>query len=632
MSAATASAGRSRHAAAWLARPSWRPVILGLAAVILGLPAYLLWDQLLYFHLRDDDFAFLIDCRMGREPFANLWTPHNAHVVPLFRLLTAGLARGAGSAGNVAATLGLATYAALVLLMLGVGHFVAWETRRMTLGLAAMVLVGVTTVMEPAATWYSAGQTLWTALAVVGMLVFLQAWRLRGGGVWLALAALASMAAPLIWTGGVAAGPVGWAYLWAARENPRSRRAAWVPLIGTLACAAVVLIFAGGQVWGSLKAGEAEGPRPAQGPNPMLVGSGLLHTAQAIPESLIAQNLGLEVSTTAAQGVVFCLALAGLWVATRGRPLPIEAAGGTLAVVVYVMAFTLRGSFPFSSLRNLGWYDTLPHVGAVIFGLGWLAGGEPRRPGRPARMTWGGAVAVVTLPGVMLALHLPRALDLLNAEAPPLTEEEQEWVLTPELRRWTSRFYIGDTVAGPQRRALVRLERAAEVARRQGIGRSAIRRVFGRVEVPGWPAAIREQDALDLFDIPQDESTGDFLRVRAALGGLLTPEAIPRLQRMIPGQPRTPIPDKQARNSPEGEYRLGTPMMSGRARCIRVAIGNPSPVIPRVPGVHQAGRPDFSRAGKLLSEMEFLARLKSGLPAEVGAPDRGDPGTVSLGG
>ncbi len=407
---------RARAAkAGWLARPVWPVVTVLLAVLILRLPAFLLSDELEYFHLHGDDFAYLADCRLGEEPLAKLWEPHNAHVVPLFRLLTASLARGAGSAGMVPSLLGWATYACLVLVMLGAGHFVAWETRRMSLGLAAMVLIGVTTVMEPALTWYSAGQTLWAALAVVGMLVLLQWSRVRGSRFWLAMAAAPALAAPLLWSGGLVAGPVGWAYL-RSTTDPRTRRAAWWPLGATVTGAGLILAFGWRGLRDSLRSEAAD----SSGWTRALWG--VFHTAQAIPEALIARNLGLDVVTTASQAVVLCVALGLVWGWSRrwnARPSPMEASGALMVLLGFLLAYSFRGRFPFSSLRGLGWYNTIPQVGAVLFVLGWWSGDRAGEPGRPSRLSRGGALAVAGVAGVMLLLQLPRAMEILLHKAPP---------------------------------------------------------------------------------------------------------------------------------------------------------------------------------------------------------------------
>src|SRR5207244_317987 len=110
------------------------------------------------------------------------------------------------------------------------GHVVAREAPRTRTGLAAMVLVGLSTVMEPAVVWYSAGQALWAGLGILGMLAALQAWRESGGAGMLAIGAVGAVVAAGFWSGGYAAGPVGLIYLWTDGRS-RCRRAAAVPML-----------------------------------------------------------------------------------------------------------------------------------------------------------------------------------------------------------------------------------------------------------------------------------------------------------------------------------------------------------------------------------------------------------------
>jgi hypothetical protein len=203
-----------------LGLPAGRSVALALAAFICALPGLLFWDELSNPRLKGDDFVFLAESRGGHEPLRGLFAPHNAHVVPLFRLITSALARAAGSLGGVAAWLTWGNYFALGGLMLGVGHVVAWETRKVEAGLAAMAGTGLSTVIFPAVTWYSAGQTLWAALCAVAAVALLQRWRALGGIGWWLGGLFFALMAPWFWTGGLAAGFAGSAYVIA---GPRRR-------------------------------------------------------------------------------------------------------------------------------------------------------------------------------------------------------------------------------------------------------------------------------------------------------------------------------------------------------------------------------------------------------------------------
>ena len=192
----------------------WAPSIL-LGLILCAGPLWLWGGPLRSFFLKSDDFVYVARSRTPAALRAYLLRPHNGHVVPLFRLETHALARVAGSLEALPTVLSWASYATLVLAIAATGHVVARESGRTSLGLAAMAAVGLTSVLGPTLLWYSAGQALATGTMVLAMLAALQAWRI--GGAWwaLALGLLAAMAAPLLWSGGYAAGPVGMAYLWA---------------------------------------------------------------------------------------------------------------------------------------------------------------------------------------------------------------------------------------------------------------------------------------------------------------------------------------------------------------------------------------------------------------------------------
>ena len=61
--------------------------------------------------------------------------------------------------------------------MLAVGSLVYRETGRTATGLAAMALVGISTVTYPAVTWFSASQvSLWAGAAIVITVAFARNW------------------------------------------------------------------------------------------------------------------------------------------------------------------------------------------------------------------------------------------------------------------------------------------------------------------------------------------------------------------------------------------------------------------------------------------------------------------------
>ncbi len=474
-----------------------------LSGVVLAiLPAWLYWDWLSNPLIKGDDFAFLADSRAGAEPFRHLWEPHNSHVVPVFRLATSTLCRVAGSLGNVPWVLTVANHALLVLLVIATGHFVAWETGSMGYGLGAMAWLGVSTVLQPAATWYSAGQTLGTGLFVMITLLSTQLSILRQQRLWLIPAFLAAAVAPMIWTGGVCAGIVGSVYLLWHRGRTGGRWAA-APLVGTLASLGVITWAAGASLIRAVSdSGAGDGIQPFRI---------VTHGAQAVVESLGFANLGLTTESMPLQSLALSLGLVWGWIASLlrsgRRPNALESVGLTLVLAPYGLAFALRSGFPFENLRDLGWYDTMPQIGTVLFGIGWLAG-KCAGPRCPDRLTWMGFLGVGTTTVILLALHVPQVQQIRIDEAPEMTSSEKLRLPIPELQRLRA-IYLASERSERQRRALQRLERAGVLGVRNGLSRDALRNQFGRVVVPGWPLAMKEQDALDLIELPERGGTLD---------------------------------------------------------------------------------------------------------------------------
>ncbi|MBX6314251.1 MAG: hypothetical protein IRY99_15265, partial [Isosphaeraceae bacterium] len=487
---------------AWLDRPAGRLVAAALALAVLAAPIGLVGDSLANLALIGDDFFYAAEARDWPTLCVYLLVPHNTHVVPLFRLWTYLLVQLAGRLANLQSTLATGSYVGLVVAMLAVGHFVARETGRTVLGLAAMAGLGITSVIEPAVVWYSAGQALWAGTAILGALLAAQAWRARGHWWWLALLVLGGVAAPAFWSGGLAAGPAVAAYLW-ADGRPRCRRVALALLV--VGAAAMLLVVAlsrrqineTGLIW---ERHPELPPRPIQA---------VLLTAQAIPEALILGNLGIDAALTASQGVVFTLALAAAWYGTRrgrGWPTPLEAAGAAVVLASFLLTYYFRGNFSFDSLRTLGWYYTIPQVGAMVFAAAWWAGldstATAAKPAPPHPLTRREALAVLTLAAALLVVHQPRLQRRAIAAAPPLTPWEREEFPIPELQYLRARYFASEHAAR-QHRFLIRLDRARQVALRRGIGRQEIGRVFGRVEAPGMPMQDEHYDALTLLSLPE---------------------------------------------------------------------------------------------------------------------------------
>ena len=222
------------------------------------------------------------------------------------------------------------------------------------------------------------------------------------------------------------------------------------------------------------------------------------HTAQAICEALILNNLGLDATTTAAQALVFCAMLAALWSWSRRRPgpadprrwprpNPLEASGAALVIVTLGLIFSARGTeSEFDSLRGLGWYDAMAELGAVLFVCGWCAGTlpspPPAAPAPPGRREW---LGVVLFAGVMLALQAPRADRVI------FEYDEMAAPTAPASPGPVALRTPGDlaTQARAQREKLAPRDRLEPAAPRGESSPADISRAVAGANVPGMPTA-----------------------------------------------------------------------------------------------------------------------------------------------
>src|SRR5262249_33013633 len=152
-------------------------------------------EPLGFYRLFSDDVAYVAGSRTWERTASNLFVPHNTHIVPAWRLLTWGLVAGAGGLERVPEVLAVASYSILVGVMLMAGRLVARETGRNVLALAAMVLVGTTSLMMSPAVWYSAGQPLWAGFGILATLWYAQSYRRSGQVAALVLAAISAVVA-----------------------------------------------------------------------------------------------------------------------------------------------------------------------------------------------------------------------------------------------------------------------------------------------------------------------------------------------------------------------------------------------------------------------------------------------------
>ena len=266
----------------------------------------------------------------ARADVANLFVPHNTHIVPAWRVLTWALVAWSGSLEKLPEVLAEASYGILAAVMLLTGRFVARETGRTGVGLAAMAAVGTTSVMASPTCWYSAGQTLWAGFGILATLWYAQAGggrRTRRARRWRPFRRCSPAG-----SGRSATSPArSRRFTWLDGRR-RCRMAAAVPLAATVLAVGLSVILGGSKIDSTVSfhgRTTREAIRPVEG---------LLHTAQAIPENLVLGNLGLKVHTTETQGVVLTLLLLGAWCSPRWRQgrlrafNPLECTGAALVL------------------------------------------------------------------------------------------------------------------------------------------------------------------------------------------------------------------------------------------------------------------------------------------------------------
>jgi hypothetical protein len=234
----------------WLSTPAPIWLVAPLAVVILATPAWLLRDELRQFTLLLDDFDYISQSRDWPMTRAHLLDPHNAHVVPIFRLWTFALVAMAGQLTNLPVVFAFASYVGLIAAMLALGYVVARETRQPAAGLAAMAILGISTVGHPAVTWFSAGQALWAGTAILVTIAFAQSWSDKGGALRLAAVALTTFLAPAVWSGGLLAGPAAVTYLY-FKKGRRSTGPAVLLAVITLGSGLLILALSHGQIRGA---------------------------------------------------------------------------------------------------------------------------------------------------------------------------------------------------------------------------------------------------------------------------------------------------------------------------------------------------------------------------------------------
>ncbi len=503
-------------------------------------------EPLSLYLLFSDDVPYISASCNWERAWSNLFVPHNTHVAPAWRVLTWALVRAGGSLERMPEVLAVASYSILIAVMMLTGRLVSRETGRTAVGLAAMVVVGTTSVMLAPVMWYSAGQPLWAGFGILATLWYVQSYRRTGNRVALALAGVAAVIAGWLWTIGHVAGPAAAVYLWTSGSR-RCRIAAIAPIAATVLAAGLALGLGGRKIDSTI---SFHGRDVRTAANPV---EGLLHTCQAIPENLVFANLGLTVHTSAGQGVlltlclVLCFSIGGRFMrfdmAIQPTICPLEWTGGAIVVGAYLVEWTFRGYMNYQYLRTINlrfvvpWYDAVPQIGAVLLLAGWWTRSRWSRTDAKEKpngwaLTQLECLGVCLLAALMIGLNRPRVEELVRASVPPLVASERKTFALPRLQTMRASVLLIDRALW-QRRHLRRLDQCEQTARRMGWGRDTIRAAFGHRFIPGAVGLLREDqydlyDAAALLDLPDKGSPTDPQAVRAVLGELYAVEGEPR--------------------------------------------------------------------------------------------------------
>jgi hypothetical protein len=125
----------------------------------------------------------------------------------------------------------------------------------------------------------------------------------------------------------------------------------------------------------------------------------------------------------------------------------------------------------------------------------------------------------------MLVLHAPRTQRTLFHDAPAMSASEEDLFQGEELLRYRA-VYFKTSHQQRQVRALARLDKANQFVGGMGVGRTALRGVFGRLDFPGIPEKQRHTDPFSLLHLPPDDPRAPInpSKVRDELGPFVRPE------------------------------------------------------------------------------------------------------------
>jgi hypothetical protein len=357
-----------------------------------------------------DDFQIVVASWTWHDALANLWLPQNEHSIPLSRLSTWALMQLASRPTNLPLVLALQGPLALVAAVVLVYVFVRRETGQPSLGLLAMALFGVNTHYQNAVNWFAASFAVLALDTLLLGVLAAQRWRQTGCRRHLLLSAVWCALAPGWFGNGLLAGPLCTLYLLASRRGPdwRTRSAALVPFLGTLACLAVTLPLNGRRI---LTLPRVDMDVVAwQTFNPLVA---LGYTLRAMVDDVVPGALGFEEVTSpvwvaAAVWVVFLVAGAWWWRRAPARPLLVLGLG--LIVTGYLLIFTARAYFPYEEVHHWSRYHLFAHLGLVLFVCGGLPRGLLDRVN--ATRPWVIDLSAACLVGLLLRSQYPRMASL----------------------------------------------------------------------------------------------------------------------------------------------------------------------------------------------------------------------------
>lgn len=473
--------------------------------------------------LVQDDGHYLLRSAQWGSVWANFWVPANEHAMPLGRVSSRLLIQAAGRPTLIPYAAGLHGVVAMLACLFLVYLFVRRELGHPFHGLAAITILGVTSVYQQAVTWFSASFAILALDCLLLGLLAAQRWRQTGRARHLVLCALWCAVSPAFFASGILAGPLCCLYLlpwpWSGVRGlvsgvrsqrsggePLLRRALWLtPMIGTALFLTISLPLTAPAIlylehYGEKNAVSSFDPRV-----------GLLATGRSVVENLalgMAGIGGIDLSPAAvvAGWVVLSVAGALWWWSATDRRLLLLGLGfifGSYLLTYSARAEWIQGG---AAMNQPAWsrYHLYPHLGLTLF----LAGGLPRwqrwlnlspdgmLSRRQTSLLLGLVLVlfVIQVPRV-LAVHWPR-MTSVSEEAARLREDPLAWAREV----WT--VWRDDPGRVSQADALRRVEEIDQRCRQHRIGRDTARAALGRLPLPHCDPRENVWDLLHGSDDP----------------------------------------------------------------------------------------------------------------------------------